>query len=132
MITLDTSAILALLDRDDLDHPRVIERLDDEPGPWFVPAGILAEVAYMLHSRFVAAALPAFLGDLERGEFTLACGEEQIGRIRVLVERYAELPLGFSDAAVIACAEGAGGRVATLDRRDFEIVSGEVALDLVP
>lgn len=132
MITLDTSAVLALLDGRDPDHAAVRGVVEADAGPWLVPAGILAEVAFMLQSRFVPGALPAFLDDLESGEFTLVCGDEHLSRIRGLVERYADLPLGFSDAAVIACAERAGGRVATLDRRDFEVVGREAPITLLP
>jgi predicted nucleic acid-binding protein len=132
MITLDTSAILALLDRRDPDHASMRRAVEADRGPWLVPAGILAEVAFMLQSRFVGGALSAFLVDLEAGEYTLVCGDEQLGRVRELVDRYADLPLGFSDAVVVACAEDAGGRIATLDRRDFEIVGREVPVVLVP
>jgi predicted nucleic acid-binding protein len=41
------------------------------------------------------------------------------------VIRYADLPLGFADAAVIACAERAKAEVLTFDRRDFEVVRRE-------
>ena len=51
--------------------------------------------------------------------------------IRALVMRYADLPLGFADAAVVACAERSGGRILTLDR-DFTIVSREVPLTILP
>lgn len=132
MITLDTSAILALLDRRDPDHGAVRRAVTSDAGPWLVPAGILGEVAFMLQSRFVAEALPAFLADLEAGEYTLECGDDELGRVRTLVERYRDLPLGFPDATVVACAEQAGGRVATLDRRDFEVVARETVLELLP
>lgn len=48
-----------------------------------------------------------------------------LARIRALVRRYADLPLGFADAAVIACAEREGGRVLTLDTRHFGTVARE-------
>jgi predicted nucleic acid-binding protein len=86
----------------------------------------------MLQSRFVAEALSVFLADLERGEYMLVCGEEHLPRIRELVARYNDLPLGFSDAAVIACAERSGGTIATLDQRDFDVVASETSITLVP
>jgi len=48
------------------------------------------------------------------------------------MRRYADLPLGFSDAAVIACAERSGGSVLTFDRRDFEVVARDVPITVVP
>jgi predicted nucleic acid-binding protein len=62
---------------------------------------------------------------------TRACGEGDFPRIRQLVARYSNLPLGFADAAVIACAERHGGNVLALDR-DFAIVAREGAISLIP
>jgi predicted nucleic acid-binding protein len=49
-----------------------------------------------------------------------------------LAARYADLPLGVADAAVAVCAERHGGRVLTLDRRDFDVVAGEARLEVLP
>lgn len=77
--------------------------------------------------------LETFISDLEaRGRFVLECGEEDLGRIRELVRRYADLPLGFADACVIACAERNGGRVLTLDLRHFGVVAGEGKISVLP
>src|SRR2546423_8868732 len=46
MITLDTSGVVALLNRRDPDHVPARAALLEDPGPWLVPAGILAQVAY--------------------------------------------------------------------------------------
>ncbi len=77
-------------------------------------------------------ALEAFLQDLETGAYALDCGDQDFGRIRELVRRYDDLPLGFSDAAVITCAERNGGRVLTLDQRDFQVVGREGRITIVP
>ena len=53
-------------------------------------------------------------------------------RIRELVGRYADLPLGFADASVIACAERNGGRVLTFDARDFGVVAREGTIQPLP
>ena len=68
----------------------------------------------------------------ESGAFTVDCGDSDFARVGALVDRYADLPLGFSDAAVIACAERHRGRVMTLDRRAFDVVGREVSLTLLP
>ena len=46
LITLDTSAIFALLNRRDPDHDSVRHAFEADGGPYLVPAGILAEVGY--------------------------------------------------------------------------------------
>jgi predicted nucleic acid-binding protein len=131
VITLDTSGSFALLDAKDPDHAAVAAALAADPGPYLVPAGILAEIAYLTEARLGTQVLDLWLADLESGAFLVDCGERDIRRIRELVERYADLPLGFADASVIACAERSGGRVLTLDR-DFTIVSRDVAISIFP
>lgn len=76
--------------------------------------------------------LDGFLTDLESGAYLLDCGERDLARIRELVDRYTDLPLGFADAVVIACAERSGGRVLTLDRRDFGVAARDARISLFP
>jgi predicted nucleic acid-binding protein len=127
MLTLDTSAVIALVNQDDPDYERVALSLASDPGPLLMPAGILAECAYMLERTLGLEALDAVLEDLAVGSYTLDCGANDFQRIRWLIGRYADLRLGFSDSAVIACAERNGGRVLTLDRRHFDVVSRELS-----
>ena len=132
MITLDTSAVLALLNRRDPAHESVAEAFSSDDGPYLVPAGILAEVGYMTAVRFGAAALDAVLAAIEEGPLELDCGDERLGRVRELVSRYADLPLGLADATVVVCAEKNQGRVLTLDVRHFTVVGREVGLTVLP
>ena len=132
VITLDTSAILALLNARDPDHAAVRDALDSDAGPSLVPAGILGESTYLVERRLGAHVLDLFLDDLVRGAFVLDCGEPDLPRIRELVQRYADLPLGFADASVIACAERSSGRVLTLDTRDFGVVAREGRIAVLP
>lgn len=132
LITLDTSGLFALLNRTDDDHERVKAALFEDRGPYLVPAGILAEIAYMVEERLGARTLENLILDLESGGLALECGEEDFPRIRGLVGRYADLPLGFADASVISCAERNGGRVLTLDLRHFGVVAAEGRITLLP
>ncbi len=125
MLTLDTSAIFAALDRKDQHHLSARRALEADQGPYLVPAGILAEVGYMLERRMGRAVLDVFLEDLELRAFSLDCGEDDLGRIRGLIDRYANLRLGFADAAVVACAERNGGLILTFDLRHFSVIAGE-------
>ena len=132
LITLDTSGLFALLNRRDKDHGRARIALLEDKGPYLVPAGILAEITYLVERRLGQRVLDGLLADLETGGFTLDCGEENFGRTRELVGRYADMPLGFADASVISCAERNGGRVLTLDLRHFGTVAAEGKLSLLP
>jgi predicted nucleic acid-binding protein len=132
LITLDTSGLFALLNRRDTDHDRVKSALFEDRGPYLIPAGILAEIAYMVEERLGARALESLLLDLESGGLTLECGEEDLPRIRELVRGYEDLPLGFADASVVSCAERSAGKVLTLDLRHFGVVAGEGRISLLP
>lgn len=132
MLTLDTSGLFALLNRKDPDHESVRSTVLASPGPFLVPAGILAEIAYLVERRLGIEVLERFLEDLESGGLTLECGEEDLPRVRELARRYEDPSLGFADSSVIACAERNGGRILTLDRRDFEVVAREGEITLLP
>lgn len=92
---------------------------------------LLSELSYLILARTHARTLDMFLQDLENGSMELDCGPQDIGRIRQLMSRYANLPLSLPDAAAIACAERNGGLVLSFDR-DFWIVSGEGTITVVP
>lgn len=77
-------------------------------------------MGYLLESRLGLKVLLVFLEDLSENVYTLDCGDQDFDHIRELLQRYANLQLGFADASVIACAERNGGRVLTLDERDFQ------------
>lgn len=101
-----------------------------------VPAPIVAEVGYLL-ARYAGARVEAdFLRSLAEGDFsTMELVSEDYGRMADLVTRYSDLPLGTSDAAVIALAERLDVlEVATLDLRHFTVVRPRhvKALTLLP
>ncbi len=132
MITLDTSAVLALANRADADHKRLKQILLEDSGPFVLPAGILAEICYFLEVRFKPQVLDSFLESLEQSAFIVDCGDRDFSRIKELTRRYYDLPLGYADAAVIACAERSGKRVMTLDFRHFSVVEKEGTIEVLP
>ena len=130
MITLDTSAVFALANRRDPQHTRAKVLFLADRGPHLVPAGILAEVGYLLEARLGATAVLRFLESLA-ADLTLDCGEDDLRRVAELIERYADLPLGLADACVVACAERHGGAVLAFDD-DFLVVAREGKLRVLP
>ena len=89
-----------------------------------VPQTVVAEVGYLLE-RWVGPDLEAaFLQAIGEGDFEVANLEPQdFLRMAELVKRYDDLPLGTTDASVIALTERLDVReVATLDRRHFTVV----------
>jgi predicted nucleic acid-binding protein len=132
VITLDTSALYALLNRRDRGHAVAVETLNSDPGPYLVPAATLGEIAFLVEERLGSKVLDLLLADLESGAYTLDCGEADLRRARQLVLRYEDLSLGYVDAAVIACAERSGGRVMTFDLRGFGVVAAEGTITILP
>jgi predicted nucleic acid-binding protein len=132
VITLDTSGLLALLNRRDRDHNAVRSALESDDGPYLVPAAILAEIMYMVEHRLGLRTLDLLLQDFETGAYQLECGQDDFPRIRTLIATYEDLQLGFADAAVVACAERMGGRVLTVDVRDFGVVARAGTIRVLP
>lgn len=130
MITLDTSALFALANRRDPQHAAARSAFEASRGPYLVPAGVLAEIGYLIESRLGTRAVRLFLDSLST-ELTFECGEEDLPRVAELVERYADLPLGVADACVIACAERNGGALLAFDD-DFRVVSREGRVRVAP
>jgi uncharacterized protein len=132
VITLDTSGIVALFVRKDQRYREAVRALEAARMPTFFPFGILAEVDEVLGRRLAPAASLAFLEALQTGETLLDHGDLDLPRITTLMTRYAALPLGFADAAVVACAERNGGIVLTFDRDGLQAISRDLPITLIP
>lgn len=131
-LVIDTSAVLAFLNRADPNHGVVADILMREPGAVILPVGILSEIFYLIELRLGSKVFALFCDDLVGGNFTLDCGVNDLWEIKTLAGRYDNLPLGFSDAAVICCAMRTARRILSLDRRDFEVVQRELRFELLP
>jgi uncharacterized protein len=97
-VVADTGALYALIDRDDAWHARVRDWWAGNRQPLVVPSSVLPEVTYLVDAT-----------DLER--------------TADIMHAYADFPLGFVDASVVAVAERLGALdVLTTDRRHFGAV----------
>ncbi|MGD9712311.1 MAG: type II toxin-antitoxin system VapC family toxin [Thermomicrobiales bacterium] len=132
MITIDTSALIVLINSRDPKFREVADVLDSDSGPYVIPAQIMAEMTFMIERRFGHPSVVEFLEDIQSALFSFDCGERDLARILQLVRRYSDVPLGFADAAVVACAERHGGRVLTLDHRHFGVVARDAAITILP
>jgi predicted nucleic acid-binding protein len=85
------------------------------------PGDLLDQLA---SRRGVPHAIGLVLDDLVRGAYVRFEHDlDDLRRVRALVERYAELPLGFVDASVMTTAERLEETaIATLDHRHFSVV----------
>ena len=127
MLICDTGALVAAAFTRDPDHRACVDlftgtRLAQRP--LVVPAPVIAEVGYLLSKYAGTAAEVGFLRSLAAGDFVVdPPSAADLARAADLVEQYANLPLGTTDAVVVATAERLGcTEIATLDRRDFTVV----------
>jgi predicted nucleic acid-binding protein len=101
-----------------------------------VPITVVPEVTYLLGRRLGAGAEEAFVRALAHGELRVEPLENaDFSRAADLMLAYADLPLSFVDASVVAIAERLGiATILTTDRRHFGVVRPRHAesLTLVP
>jgi len=85
---------------------------------------VIAEVCYLLAREVGTRAEASFLRSFSTGFLTpLDLEPADLERAAELVETYADLPLGGTDACLVALAERLDlAEVATLDRRHFSVV----------
>ena len=134
MIVADTSALIALLDRDEQHHQalrRLFERNDE---PWLVPWATLPEVDYLVGQRLGARVHSLWMDDLIEGTYHVHWGDdEELEHARRIQRKYKALKLGLVDAVVMAVAESNhASAIVTLDLRHFSAVPLEGAPKLYP
>ena len=120
MILLDTGPLVALFDPRDRAHEACVRRFGAVGvGGLQATTAVLTETFYLLAGR---SGRPAPLRRLiSDGDIAVRFGDDaELRRAFELVEQYADLPMDFADATIIAAAEALGTtKVFTLDRRDF-------------
>ncbi len=112
------------MDADDRRHNDSLDLFETDPGPLVVPTLVVTEVVYLVGTRLGYEAEVRLLGDFAAGTFVAEPVQPADWmRIAELVATYSDLELGTVDASVVTVCERLGvTEVATLDRRDFEVV----------
>lgn len=121
MILLDTSGLLAAIDRSQAHHEAAARALRDASPPRVLSPFVLAELDYLLAARVGLAAEAALLDEVARGTYQLeAVGALDVAAARRVIDRYAEHAIGLADASIVVLAERHGTTdVLTLDERHF-------------
>ncbi len=117
---VDASALVAILDRSDAGHARCVDALRDLATQ---PRGnalvtVWPALTEAVHLIADVRRGPATLFDMVHdGALSVAeLGEEDLPRMGELMERYADLPMDFADAALVRAAERYGlSRILTLN-----------------
>jgi predicted nucleic acid-binding protein len=112
--------LVAYLHRDDRYHERCLEAIRSFPGLFLTTEAVLTEAMYLLAG--ISGSQQACLEIFTRGGVVLvAATRASLRRCQTLMAKYADVPMDFADATLVALAEEVGIRdVFTLDRRGFE------------
>ncbi len=136
MLIVDTGVLVAATDSSDRQHRVCVDLLANSGGPLITTALVIAEAAYLIEREIGSTAealLYQSIIDQSLHIEDLTINDWQ--RIRALVDQYADLPLGGTDASVITIAERhQQTRIATLDRRHFTIIkpAHTTAFEILP
>jgi predicted nucleic acid-binding protein len=127
---------LAAFDSDDDQHAPCVGLLAGTRGVRIVPAPVLVEFDYMASRELGGGAFGMMLDEVRRGAYEIAdltsADYERVGEI---LTTYADLHVGFVDAAVLAIVERLREpKLATLDHRHFAVMRPRHvdALELLP
>ncbi|HSL22653.1 MAG TPA: PIN domain-containing protein [Vicinamibacterales bacterium] len=133
-VLLDTGIVYAYYDRSDQWHARARGIIQGEQSGLVLPAPVIAEVDHLLGRRLGARSRLTFYDGMAGGYYLVVdLPREAYSRVAELNRRFADLELGFVDAAVAALAETLGlPRIATTDRRHFGPVAAALSLTLLP
>ena len=114
-VLIDAGPLIALFDRDDADHARIIDFLAGYQGSLITSWAVVTEVLYMLD--FSVAVQLDFLEWLRReGLIIPQLDKDHLVRITELSRKYADTPMDFADATLMALAESEGiTEILTLD-----------------
>jgi predicted nucleic acid-binding protein len=124
VILLDTSGVLAALDRSSQRHEACAAALSASAAPRLVSPFVLAELDYLLATRVGSRAQLAPLEEVVAGAYQLELfGTDDIALALAVMRRFEDLRLGLADASIVVLADRhACGDVLTLDERHFRTV----------
>jgi len=134
LAVVDAGPLYAAADADDQDHHASLAALRRADLRLVIPALVVAEATYFVGKRLGAAAESRFVRGIGELDVEGPSGED-FGRMAELIDQYADLPLGGTDASVVALAERLGAPVViTLDRRHFGAITPRncEAFELLP
>jgi uncharacterized protein len=113
---VDAGAFIALLDRSDAGHSRVVSALTHLTVPLVSVWPAVTEAMHLL--RHVARGQQALFEMIDDGAVRLADldARDDLRRMNALMQKYRDLPMDFADAALVRVAEREGlNAILTLD-----------------
>jgi uncharacterized protein len=134
VVVLDTSVVVAFMNRRDDDHVRVSEWIEAAEEDLVTRPLVVAEIDHLVSHGGGSAAALAFYEDLASGAYVVEWWQEAMFETVEAARRYQ--PLGLTNASLLVLAARLETtRIATLDERHFRIVkplTGQAAFVLLP
>ena len=123
MILTDAGPLVALVDRGEPDHDACVACLPNLTGPMVTTWPAFTEAMYLLGEAGGWRAQETLWSILQQGDVEIAIQSfDDYERMRVLMQKYRDLPMDLADASLVRLAEERRVRdIFTLDERDFRI-----------
>ena len=120
VVVVDSGPLVALFDRGDASHERAVAFVNECESELVTQLAVVTEVMYLLRYRHNAQL--DFLRWVSGGGVLIKdTTTEDLFRARQLIEKYADRPMDFADALLVALCERLDvPEIATIDS-DFEI-----------
>jgi predicted nucleic acid-binding protein len=119
-ILIDSGPLIALFDRDDAYHRRMVAFLKDQPFRFVTTLAVITEVSHMLDFN-IKVQIDFFEWVLRRGVILEDITQDDIPRIIMLIKKYQDLPMDFADASLVAIAQKTSLRSIISIDSDFDI-----------
>ncbi len=120
MVLADTGYWLALANARDRWHRTAVSVTRQLDEHLVVTWPVVTETCHLLLSRLGVQAELRFIEQVSTNVEIHELGQEHLGAIRVLMEKYADLPMDLADASLVVAATELGeGRILSTDQRDF-------------
>lgn len=121
MVLADTGYWLALANARDRWHQAAVSVTRQLDEHLVVTWPVVTETCHLLLSRLGVQAELRFIEQVSANVDIHELGQEHLGAIRVLMEKYADLPMDLADASLVVAATELGeGRILSTDQRDFD------------
>lgn len=114
-IVIDTGPWVALMDRSESRHDECVAWFRQFEGNIYSTEAVLTEVLYLLH--FSSKAQSAAIDFVLNAAITIVPASlDSLHRVKVLMEKYKNLPMDYADATLVSLAEDLSVRhIATFD-----------------
>jgi predicted nucleic acid-binding protein len=120
---IDAGPLLATINRNDNWHAESAELLRRLDCPFYTTLAVITEAMHLLGRHTGSPGQAALWRLILRSDLVVEHPTQRdLQRMADLMSRYADRPMDFADASLVAVAERLGlDRIVTLDRTDFSI-----------